>query len=36
MPCVKNTIVQKLKIHPVYEDITDSRRKVAIVRGTLL
>ena len=39
MTYVKNTTVHKLKKqkkHPVYEDESDSRRKVVIVRGTLL
>ena len=41
MTYVKNTTtVQNLKKtsknHPVYEDKSDSRRKVVIVRGTLI
>ena len=36
---MKNTTVHKLKNsknHPVYEDTSDSRRKVVIVRRTLI
>ena len=39
MMYVKNTTVYKLKNsknHPVFEDRSDSRRKVVIVRGTLI
>ena len=39
MTYVKNTTVHKLKKqkkHPVYEDKSGSRRKVVIVRGTLI
>ena len=40
MTYVKNTTVHKLKKnsknHPVYEDKSDSRRKVVIARGTLI
>ena len=40
MTYVKNTIVHKLKKtekkHSVYEDESGSRRKVVIVRGTLI
>ena len=40
MPYVKNTTVHQLKKnrkkHPVYEDKSDSRRKVVIVRGALI
>ena len=39
MTYVKNTTVHKLKKsknHPVYEDKSDSRRKVVIVRRTLI
>ena len=40
MTYVKNTTVCKLKKnsknHPVYEDKSDSRRKVVAVRGTLI
>ena len=38
MTYVKNTTVHKLKKqqkYPVYEDKSDSRRKVVVVRGTL-
>ena len=40
MTYMKNTTVHKLKKtekkHPVYEDKSDSRRKVVIVRGKLI
>ena len=40
MKSVKNTTVHKLKLysknHPVYEDKSDSKRKVVIVSGTLI
>ena len=40
MTYVKNTTVHKLKEnskkHSVYEDKSDTRRKVVIVRGTLI
>ena len=40
MTYVKNTTVHKLKKkvknYPVYEDKSDSRRKVVIVTGTLI
>ena len=39
MTYVKNTTVQKMKKqqkHPVCDDKSDSRRKVVIVKGTLI
>ena len=40
MTYMKNTTVHKLKKqkkkHPVYEDKSDSRRKVVLVRGKLI
>ena len=39
MTYVKSTTFHKLKTqqkHPVYEDKSDTRRKVVIVRGTLI
>ena len=39
MTYMKNTTVHKLnkqKKHPVYEDKSDSRRKVVIVKGTVI
>ena len=36
MTYVKNATVHKLKKHPVYKDKSDSRRKVVIVRRTLI
>ena len=40
MTCAKNTTFHKQKKltakHPVYEDKSDPRRKVVIVRGTLI
>ena len=36
MTYVKNTTFQKQKKKPVYEDKSDTRRKLVIVRGTLI
>ena len=36
MTYVKNATFHKLKKHPVYEDKSDTRRKVIKVRGTLI